>query len=58
MWCHWLAWSRYRIVIPVWDRTLGSVLCCVDSSLRVLGAVPAYLLTDNERTVTRPLERA
>jgi len=52
LFCAWLAWSRYRIVIPTWDRTLGSVLCCLDSSFRILGSAPAYVLTDNEKTVT------
>jgi transposase len=53
LFCAWLAWSRFRIVIPTWDRTLGTVLCCVDSSFRILGgAAPAYVLTDNEKTVT------
>lgn len=52
LFCAWLAWSRYRVVIPTWDRTLGSVLACVDATLRRLGGVPTYLLADNEKTVT------
>lgn len=52
LFCAWLAWSRYRVVLPTWDRTLGSLLACLDASLRVIGGVPTYLLTDNERTVT------
>jgi transposase len=52
LFCAWLAWSRFRVVIPTWDRTLGSLLCCVDSTLRLVGGAPAYVLTDNERTVT------
>ena len=32
--------------------TLGSVLICLDRTLRTIGAVPTYALTDNERTVT------
>src|SRR5205085_9663979 len=38
--------------IPTWDRTLGTTLACIDSTLRRIGAAPTYLLTDNERTVT------
>lgn len=52
LFCAWLAWSRFRVVIPTWDRTLGTTLACIDASLRRLGAAPTYLLTDNERTVT------
>ena len=52
LFCGWLAWSRFRVVIPTWDKTLPSVLACVDTMLRRFGAAPTYLLTDNERTVT------
>ncbi|MGH7692842.1 MAG: IS21 family transposase [Candidatus Dormibacteria bacterium] len=52
LFCGWLAWSRYRVIIPSWDRTLGTALTCLDGMLRRLGGVPTYLLTDNERTVT------
>lgn len=52
LFCAWLAWSRYRVVMPTWDRTLGTVLACVDATLRVVGGVPTYLLTDNEKTAT------
>ncbi len=52
LFCAWLAWSRYRVVIPTWDRTLGTLLACVDRTLRIIGGAPTYLLTDNERTVT------
>ena len=26
LFCAWLAWSRFRVVLPVWDRTLPSLL--------------------------------
>ena len=52
LFCAWLAWSRYRVVIPTWDRTLGTLLICLDRTLRKIGAVPTYALTDNERTVS------
>lgn len=52
LFCAWLAWSRYRVVIPSWDKTLGTVLICLDRALRKIGAVPTYALTDNERTVS------
>ena len=52
LFCAWLAWSRYRVVIPTWDRTQATLLACVDQMLRTLGGVPTYLLTDNERSVT------
>ncbi|TDC73730.1 IS21 family transposase [Actinomadura sp. 7K507] len=52
LWCAWLAWSRFRVVIPVWDKTLPTVTACLDATLRRIGGVPAYALTDNEKTVT------
>ncbi len=51
LFCAWLAWSRYRVVLPTWDRKLGTLLACLDATLRRLGGGPTYLLTDNERTV-------
>jgi transposase len=52
LFCAWLAWSRFRVVIPVWDQTLGTLVSCVDATLRRLAGAPTYLLTDNPKTVT------
>ncbi len=52
LFCAWLAWSRFRVVVPTWDRTLGTVLICLDRTLQAVGGVPTYGLTDNERTVS------
>jgi len=52
LFCWWLAWSRFRVVIPLLDRTWPSVAGAIDVALRVAGGVPTYLLTDNEKTVT------
>lgn len=52
LWCAWLAWSRFRVVIPTWDKTLPTVVACIDETLRAFGGVPTYGLTDNEKTVT------
>jgi transposase len=52
LWCAWLAWSRFRVVIPVFDKTLPTIVACLDATLRRLGGVPAYVLTDNEKTIT------
>ncbi|MFE4599485.1 IS21 family transposase [Kitasatospora indigofera] len=52
LWCAWLAWSRFRVVIPVWDKTLPTITTCLDTTLRRIGGVPAYALTDNEKTVS------
>jgi hypothetical protein len=41
-----------RLVLPLLDKTQASVWAAVDVSLRRMGGVPAYLLTDNEKTVT------
>jgi transposase len=48
----WLAWSRFRVVIPAWDQQLGTLTWCLDQALRAAGGAPTYLLTDNPRTVT------
>jgi transposase len=52
LFCAWLAWSRYRVVLPSWDRQLPSLVALLDATLRILGGVPTYALTDNEKTVT------
>ena len=52
LFCAWLAWSRFRVVIPAWDQQLGTLTWCLDQALRAVGGAPTYLLTDNARTVT------
>ncbi|RZL72577.1 IS21 family transposase [Rhodococcus sp. WS4] len=52
LFCAWLAWSRYRVVIPVWDQTLPTLIACLDAAVRRFGGVPTYALTDNPRTVS------
>jgi hypothetical protein len=52
LFCFWLAWCRFRVVVPLLDKTTPSVFAAIDTALRRLGGVPTYLLTDNEKTVT------
>jgi hypothetical protein len=52
LFCAWLAWSRFRVVVPLRDKTMPSVVIGLDRTLRVLDGVPTYALTDNEKTVT------
>lgn len=52
LFCAWLAWSRFRVVLPIRDKTAPSVFAALDLTLRRLGGVPTYVLTDNEKTVT------
>src|SRR5258708_32534927 len=52
LFCCWLAWSRFRVVLPAWDQGPGSLTACLDRALRVIGGAPGYLLTDNAKTVT------
>lgn len=52
LFCAWLSWSRFRVVLPAWDQTLGTLVACLDATLRRIGGAPTYLLTDNPRTVT------
>lgn len=48
----WLAWSKFRFVIPLLDKQMPSVIGALDACFRTLGGVPAAVLTDNEKTVT------
>jgi hypothetical protein len=52
LFCAWLSWSRLRVVIPILDKSLPSVIACIDATLRRFGGCPTYALTDNEKTVT------
>ena len=52
LFCAWLAWSRFRVVVPLRDKTMASVVIGLDRTLRYLNGVPTYALTDNEKTVT------
>ena len=48
----WLAWSRFRVVLAIRDKTLPSVMAALDVAMRRMGGAPTYVLTDNEKTVT------
>jgi hypothetical protein len=52
LFCAWLAWSRFRVILPLADRTLPSVIGALDRTFRLVGGAPTYALTDNEKTVT------
>ena len=38
LFCAWLAWSRFRVVVPLRDKTLPSVVIGLDRALRALVA--------------------
>ena len=52
LFCAWFGWSRFRVVIPTWDRTMATVIGCLDRAMRSADGAPTYWLTDNEKTVT------
>jgi len=52
LFCAWLAWARFRVVLPLRDKPSPSVLAALDVTLRKIGGVPTYVLSDNEKTVT------
>lgn len=52
LFCAWLAFSRFRIVFVMRDRTGPNVFSALDRCFRLLGGVPTYVLTDNEKLVT------
>jgi hypothetical protein len=39
-------------VLPIRDKTLPTVIACLDVTLRRFGGVPTYGLSDNEKTLT------
>ena len=36
LFCAWLAWSRFRVVVPLRDKTLPSVVIGLDRALRIV----------------------
>jgi hypothetical protein len=42
LFCAWLAWSRFRVVLPMRDKTLPTVVACIDVTLRRFGGCPTY----------------
>jgi len=52
LFCAWLAWSRFRVVLALHDRTMSSVVAALDTTFRSIGGASTYVLTDNEKTVT------
>jgi hypothetical protein len=50
-------WSRFRVIVPLWDRTMPSVVMALDRALRRFGGAPTYALTDNERLRRSPAMR-
>ena len=38
--------------VPIRDKTLPTVIACIDATLRRFGGVPTYGLSDNEKTLT------
>ncbi len=52
LFCAWLSWCRFRVVLAIRDKTLPTVVGAIDQTLRRFGGCPTYGLTDNEKTVT------
>lgn len=48
----WLAWSRFRVVLAIRDKTMPSVMSALDVTFRRIGGAPTYVLTNNGKTVT------
>src|SRR5665811_929401 len=47
LFCAWLAWSRFRVVLAIRDKTSPSVMAALDVTLRRLGGAPTYLFPEN-----------
>ena len=52
LFCACLAWSRFRVVVPLRDKTVPSMVIGLDRTLRIFDGVPTSALTGNEKTVT------
>jgi transposase len=46
LFCAWLAWCRFRVVLALLDKTLPLVMAAIDQTLRLFGGVPTYALCD------------
>jgi hypothetical protein len=46
LFCAWLAWSRFRVILPISDRSLPSVIAALDRTFRLCGGAPTYVLPD------------
>lgn len=51
LFCAWRAWSRFRVAIPNWDKTLPTITACPDATFRRIDGIATYMLTDHEKTV-------
>jgi len=49
LFCAWLSWSRFRVVLPILDKSLPTVIASIDATLRRFGGCPTYALTDTRR---------
>jgi len=47
LFCAWLAWSRFRVVLALRDKTMPSAFAALEVTLRTVGGAPTYLLTEN-----------
>jgi hypothetical protein len=45
LFCGWLAWSRFLVVLPCRDHAPHTLLNRLDRTLRALGGAPTYLLS-------------
>jgi hypothetical protein len=45
------------VVLPAWDRTLPTLLGCLDATLRAIGGAPTYALTDKREDGHRRTRR-
>jgi hypothetical protein len=46
LFCAWLAWSRFRVVVALRDKTMPSVVIGLDRTLRLIDGCPTYALTE------------
>jgi hypothetical protein len=40
LFCFWLAWCRFRVVLPLLDKSAPSVYAAIDTALRRVGGAP------------------
>ena len=49
LWIAWLAWSRFRVILPSWGRSVAATAHCLDTTLRRFGGVPTHAVIGSDR---------
>ncbi|HEY0495506.1 MAG TPA: hypothetical protein VGD48_07145 [Kutzneria sp.] len=56
LWIAWLSWSRFRVILPSWGRSVAATAHCLDTTLRRFGGVPSHAVIGSDRAVCSGLD--